>query len=188
MTLPARELDWLIIMCDFKAKIDAMVVSASTGKAASSVPRSPVPPDTSIDRPENESITEMLMGEICESNYAKEQPLEDRESKLAEHHSSEPMFVQYAKALEKCTKTAAEFIRCASLLSEARQAYEKLRAASDEIRRTLDSDEEQVRALMDLAQEKAKVHVAAAEAVSGRKPPGASRPESFIVDKMTKFP
>ena len=40
---------------------------------------------------------------------------------------------------------------------------------------------------MDLAQEKAKVHVAAAEAAL-RKPPGASRPESFIVDKMTKFP
>ena len=91
-------------MSDFKAKIDAMVVSASTGKAASSVPRSPVPPDTSIDRPENESITEMLMGEICESNYAKEQPLEDRESKLAEHHSSEPMFVQYAKASRNVQK------------------------------------------------------------------------------------
>jgi hypothetical protein len=70
----------------------------------------PVPPDTSIDQPENESITEMLMGAIRESNYAKEQPLEDREPKLAEHHSSEPMFVQYAEALEKCTKSAAEFI------------------------------------------------------------------------------
>jgi hypothetical protein len=39
----------------------------------------PVPPDTSIDRPENESIAEMLMGAIRESDYAKEQPLEDRE-------------------------------------------------------------------------------------------------------------
>jgi hypothetical protein len=148
----------------------------------------PVPPDTSINQPENESITEMLMGAIRESNYAKEQPLEDREPKLAEHHSSEPMFVQYAEALEKCTKSAAEFIRCASLLSEARQAYEKLMAASDEIRRSLDSDEQQVRALMDLAQEKAKIHLAPAEAVSGRKPPEASRPEPFIVNKMTKFP
>jgi uncharacterized protein YgbK (DUF1537 family) len=148
----------------------------------------PVPPDTSIDQPENESITEMLMGAIRESNYVKEQPLEDREPKLAEHHSSEPMFVQYAEALEKCTKSAAEFIRYASLLSEARQAYEKLMAASDEIRRALDSDEQQVRALMDLAQEKAKIHLAAAEAVSGRKGPEASRTEPFIVNKMTKFP
>src|SRR5437762_2725056 len=103
----------------------------------------PVPPDTSIDQPENESITEMLMGAIRESNYVKEQPLEDREPKLAEHHSSEPMFVQYAEALDKCTKSAAEFIRYASLLSEARHAYEKLRAASDEIRRALDSDEQE---------------------------------------------
>jgi len=147
----------------------------------------PVPPDTSIDQPENESITEMLMGAIRESNYVKEQPLEDREPKLAEHHSSEPMFVQYAEALEKCTKSAAEFIRYASLLSEARQEYEKLMAASDEIRRALDSDEQQVRALMDLAQEKAKTHLAS-ESVSGRKPPETSKPEPFIVNKMTKFP
>jgi hypothetical protein len=61
-------------------------------------------------------------------------------------------------------------------------------AASDEIRRALDSDEQQVRALMDLAQEKAKTHLASAESVSGRKPPETSKPEPFIVNKMTKFP
>ena len=46
-------------------------------------------------------------------------------------------------------------------------------AASDEIRRALDSDEQQVRALMDLAQEKSKIHLAAAEAVSRRKTSGS---------------
>jgi hypothetical protein len=88
------------------------------------------------------------------------------------------MFVQYAEALEKCTKTAAEFIRYASLLSEARQAYQKLLAASDEIRRALDSDEQQVRALMDLAQEKAKIHWLRQKPFRGgnrRKPPGLNR-------------
>jgi hypothetical protein len=149
-----------------------------------------IPPDTSINQPENESITEMLMDAIRESNYAKEQPPEKHEPKLAgdEHHSCGPMFVQYAEAVDKCTKSATEFIRYASLLVEARQAYEKLRAASDEIRRALDSDEQQVRALMDLAQEKAKTHLASAESVSGRKPPETSKPEPFIVNKMTKFP
>jgi hypothetical protein len=132
----------------------------------------------------------MLMDAIRESSYAKEQLPEKLEPKLVgdEHHSCEPMFVQYAEAVHKCTKSVTEFIRCASLLSEARQAYEKLRAASDEVRRTLDSDEQQVRALMDLAQEKAKILLTGAEPVSGRKPPEASRPEPFIVNKMTKFP
>ena len=150
----------------------------------------PIPPNASIKQPENESITEMLMSAIRESNPGEEQALEDHEPKLAadEHHSCGPMFVQYAKSVDKCTKSATEFIRCASLLSEARQAYEKLREAGDEIRRALDSDEQQIRTLLDLAQEKAKIHLAAAESVSGRKPPELSRPEPFIVNKMTKFP
>jgi uncharacterized protein YgbK (DUF1537 family) len=150
----------------------------------------PISPDTSINQLENESITEMLMDAIRESKHATEQPLEEHEPKLAEveHHSCNPMFVQYTEAVDKCTKSATEFIRYASLLSEARQAYEKLRAASDEIRRALDSDEQQICALMDLAQEKAKILLAAAEPVVGRKPPEASRTEPFIVNKMSKFP
>jgi hypothetical protein len=149
-----------------------------------------IPPDASIKQPENESIAEMLMSAIRETSHAKDQPIKEHEPKLAEveHRSYGPMFVQYEEGVEKCTRSASEFIRCASLLSEARQAYEKLRAASDEIRRTLDSDEQQVRALMDLAQEKAKILLAEAEPVSGRKPPEATRPEPFIVNKMTKFP
>ena len=148
-----------------------------------------IPAGGSTSQAESESVTEMLMDAIRESSYAKEQIPEKHEPKIAgeERHSREPMFVQYAEALEKCTKSAAEFIRCASLLSEARQAYEKLMAASDEIRRALDSDEQQVRALMDLAQEKAKTHLAS-ESVSGRKPPETSKPEPFIVNKMAKFP
>jgi uncharacterized membrane protein YccC len=149
-----------------------------------------IPPDASINQPENESITEMLMSAIRESSHAREQPLKEYEPKLAEveHHSCGSMFVQYEEAIEKCTRSASGFIRCASLLSEARQAHEKLRAASTEIRRTLDSDEQQVRALMDLAQEKAKILLAEAEAASGRKPPEAFRPEPYIVKKMTNFP
>jgi hypothetical protein len=41
---------------------------------------------------------------------------------------------------------------------------------------------------MDLAQEKAKILLAAAEPVVGRKPTEASRTEPFIVNKMSKFP
>ena len=105
----------------------------------------PIPPNASINQPENESIAEMLMSAIRESNHAEEPPLEHPEPKFAEdeYHACGPMFVQYAEAFDKCTKSATEFIRCASLLSEARQAYERLRAASDEIRRALDSDEQQ---------------------------------------------
>src|SRR6185437_10719270 len=99
----------------------------------------PIPPNASINQPENESVAEMLMSAIRESNHTEEPPLEHPEPKLAEdeHHSCGPMFVQYEEAIHKCTKSATDFIRCASLLSEARQAYEKLRAASDEIRRAL---------------------------------------------------
>jgi hypothetical protein len=149
-----------------------------------------IPAGGSTSQAESESVTEMLMDAIRESGYAKEQIPEKHEPKIAgeERHSCEPMFVQYAEAVDKCTKSVTEFIRCASLLSEATQTYEKLKAASDQIRRTLDSDEQQVRTLMDLAHEKAKILLAGGEPVSARKPPEASRPEPFIVNKMTKFP
>jgi hypothetical protein len=66
-----------------------------------------------------------------------------------------------------------------------------LRTAGEQIRKVLDSDERQFRALMDLAQDQAKVHLGSTESPSGRKPPESSKLEPFVVNsgtKMSKFP
>jgi hypothetical protein len=150
-------------------------------------------PATSCSNQDQNRISEMLMNAIHDSSHASEPLVDGPEPKLIqnEQDSYPPIFQEYAKASEKFSKSAKEFIRCAALLSEARQAYETLITASERIRTSLDSDERQFRALMDLAQDQAKVHLASTESPSGRKPAESSTLEPFLVNsgaKLAKFP
>ena len=49
-----------------------------------------------------------------------------------------PMLQDYTESAEKCLQTASEFLRQASLMREALEAYEKLIKTRAEIRRVLD--------------------------------------------------
>jgi hypothetical protein len=147
-----------------------------------------VPSKASPSSQEEDSVTQMLMSAIRDSSHEKEQQTDDPEPKVA----NDQVFQEYAEAVAKFTKSAREFIRCAPLLSEARQAYEKLRSTSEQIRQSLDSDEQQFRILMGLAQDQANVHLAPAEPPLERKPPEPSKPEPFVANsdnrKMNIFP
>lgn len=94
------------------------------------------------------------MGAIRDSDVAKEQSITRPKSEVAQNQEPlwQPMLREYADAVEKCTRSANEFVRCASLLSEAREAYEKLRNVRGEIQRVMVSDEAKVSARMALVQ------------------------------------
>jgi len=147
-----------------------------------------VPPKSSSSSQEDDSVTQVLMNAIRDSSYAKEE--EKMEEKTGPEPKADPYeqtFQEYAEAVDQFTKSAKEFIRYAPLLSEARQAYEKLRTASERIRRSLETDEKEFRTLMDLAQDQAKLHLApTGSSLDGTKPPKSSRPEPFIVNSDSK--
>ena len=148
----------------------------------------PVPPDTSIDQPENESITEMLMGAIRESNYAKEQPLEDREPKLAEHHSSEPMFCNTQKPsrnVQKALLSSYAALRC--YLRPGKRMRNSWQQAMKSAELLIPTNSKF--ALSWIWHKKRRRFIwLRPKPFRGGKPPEASRPEPFIVNKMTKFP
>jgi soluble cytochrome b562 len=147
-----------------------------------------VPPEPTSSSQEDGSVTQMLMNAIRDSSHAKKE--EKKEEKTGPELKADPYehtFQEYAEAVDQFTKSAKEFIRYAPLLSEARQAYEKLRTASERIRRSLESDEKQFRTLMDLAQDQAKLHLApTGSSLEGTKPPKSCRPEPFVVNSDGK--
>ena len=143
-----------------------------------------VPPKPSPSSQDGDSVTQVLMNAIRDSSYTKKEEETGPEPKADPY---EHTFQEYAEAVDQFTKSAKEFIRYAPLLSEARQAYEKLRTASERIRRSLESDEKQFRTLMDLAQDQARLHLApTGSSLEGTKPPKSSRPEPFIVNSDGK--
>jgi hypothetical protein len=87
-----------------------------------------IPADSSSNSAE--SVNEMLMNVIRQASPAEEEhPTHNPKPDVAHHQQFlPPMFRDYTEAVEKCTKSASEFIGCASLLSEAREAYENLKS------------------------------------------------------------
>jgi hypothetical protein len=145
----------------------------------------------------SESVSEMLMGAIRDSGVSKEQLIPNPKPELAQNQEQivNPMLREYAEALDKCTRSSNEFIRCASVLSEAREAYEKLRTLSSEIRRVLASDEAKVSALMEQVQKIVDTQILgeSAQSASERRPPEPSKLATLSVtngerSKMIKFP
>lgn len=65
----------------------------------------------------------------------------------------------YTEAVKKFTKSASAFIEQLPLLAEARQAYEDATRASAELRRVLDSGDENLRALMSHLEQMANIQL-----------------------------
>jgi hypothetical protein len=145
----------------------------------------------------SQSVSEILMGAISDSSVAKEQLIRDAKPELAENQEQllHPMLQEYAEAVDKCTRSANEFVRCASLLSEAREAYEKLRSVSGEIKRVMASDEARLSALMAQVQKTADTQMLgeSGQSSSERKNPESSKISSISTangdrSRMSKFP
>ena len=97
-----------------------------------------VPPKPSSSSQEDDSVNQMLMNAIRDSSYEKEKE-EEKTGPEPKVDLNEQTFQEYTKAVDQFKRSAKEFIRYAPLLSEARQAYEKLMTASERIRKSLDS-------------------------------------------------
>jgi hypothetical protein len=145
----------------------------------------------------SESVSEILMGAIRGSDLAKEQLGTEPKSDVAQNQEPlwQPMLREYAEAVNKCTKSAHEFVRCASLLSEAREAYDKLCTVRGEIQRVMASDEAKLSALMALVQKTADTQMVGESGQSSpeRKAVESSKIASISIangerSKMTKFP
>ncbi len=156
-----------------------------------------IPVDSSPNSISSESVTEMLMDAIRDSSVAKEQLIRHPKDESAQDREQtlHPLLQEYAETVDKCTRSASEFIRCASLLSEARDTYEKLRTLGSEIRRVLASDEEKLSALMDQVQKTADRQLPdeSAQSSSERKAPESSKLATISAangerSKMIKFP
>jgi hypothetical protein len=66
----------------------------------------------------------------------------------------------YTEAVKKFTKSASAFIEQLPLLAAAREAYEEATRASAELRKVLDSGDENLRALMSHLEQMANVQLA----------------------------
>jgi len=84
----------------------------------------------------------------------------------------------YTDAVKKFTRSASAFIEHLPLLAEAREAYEEASRASTELRKVLDSGDENLRTLMAHLEQMANVHlvnVPVVKSISDRKKPEPSK-------------
>lgn len=84
----------------------------------------------------------------------------------------------YTEAVKKFTRSASAFIEHLPLLAEAREAYEEASHASMELRKVLDSGDDNLRTLMTHLEQMANVHlvnVPGVKSISDKKKPEPSK-------------
>jgi hypothetical protein len=84
----------------------------------------------------------------------------------------------YTEAVKKFTKSASAFIEQLPLLAEAREAYEDATRASMDLRKVLDSGDENLRTLMTHLEQMANIHlvnVPAVKSTTERRKPESSK-------------
>jgi DNA repair exonuclease SbcCD ATPase subunit len=150
-------------------------------------PPSPIP---------DEPLGQMLMAVVSGGANGKEQLAAVPTPEVGQdlQQLSTTTLREYAQTVEKCTNSASEFLRCASLVSEARESYEKLTRLSAKIRKLLDADELKLRTLMDQVQQTANIDLPSisGQSVSERRGPESSKAENVVSTgekrKLTRFP
>jgi len=162
-------------------------------KKADQLPSSLDSASNSAD-PISEEVGRMLMAVVSKSTREQEQLASVSKPEVAQELQflSPTTIREYAQTLEKCTKSASEYLRCASLLCEARDSYDKLRRLSDEIRKLLDTEEMKLRSLMDQVQKTANEPSISGQSVSERRGPESFKAENVIANgekpRVTRFP
>jgi hypothetical protein len=139
---------------------------------------------TSKPTPEStlESVGEALMGVYLDSQSEKGKSAVGPQAVVADvshHPSTTATMAAYTEAVNEFTRNATAFIEQLPLLSKARDAYDQAMKASAELRKVLDTGEEDLRSLMtQLAQvlnghvvkpfpDKKKPELAKVEAIRG---------------------
>jgi exonuclease VII small subunit len=90
--------------------------------------------------------------------------------------SSTPNMTSYTESLNEFTRSATAFIEQLPLLTKAREAYEQAMKASAELRKVLDTGEENLQTLMTQLEQAVSVH--------GVKPTDRKKPELAKVEAI----
>ena len=115
---------------------------------------------------------------------------DDRPSPSSANVTSAPTMATYTEALNEFAKNATAFIEQLPLLTKARDAYEQAMRASAELRKVLDTGEENLQTLMRQLEQAVNVH--GVKPAADRKKPEPAKVEAIretdeIDDEVRKF-
>jgi hypothetical protein len=111
--------------------------------------------------PELESPDDALIESLMDSRFEKRDSVVGPRKVLAEDHrqsSSSPTMTTYTEALNEFTKNATAFIEQLPLLTKARDSYEQAMRAGAELRKILDTGQENLQTLMTQLEQAVNVH------------------------------
>jgi len=132
------------------------------------------------ERPDLESPGDALLRSLVNDRLKKENLAVGPQNVLAQDHSRplpSPTMETYTEALNEFTKNATWFIEQLPLLTKARDAYERAMRASADLRKVLDTGEENLQTLMTQLQQAVNVY--------GVKPaPDRKKPEPAKVEPI----
>jgi hypothetical protein len=119
------------------------------------------PESDSKQTPELESLGDALIASLIDNRFEKRDFAVGPQKVLAEtpyQSSSSPTMTTYTEALNEFTKNATAFIEQLPLLTKARDAYEQAMRAGAELRKVLDTGEENLQTLMTQLEQAVNVH------------------------------
>jgi hypothetical protein len=119
------------------------------------------PESDSKQTPELESLGDALIASLIDSRFEKRDFAVGPHKVLAEdplQSSSSPTMTTYTEALNEFTRNATAFIEQLPLLTKARDAYEQAIRAGAELRKVLDTGEENLQTLMTQLEQAVNVH------------------------------
>ena len=110
---------------------------------------------------ELESLGDALIESLMDSRLEKRDSAVGPRKVLAEGHqpsSSSPTMTTYTEALNEFTKNATAFIEQLPLLTKARDSYEQAMRAGAELRKILDTGQENLKTLMTQLEQRVNLH------------------------------
>ena len=111
--------------------------------------------------PELESLGEARSESLIDSRFEERDFAVGPQKILVEDHhqsSSSPTMTTYTEALNEFTKNATAFIEQLPLLSKARDSYEQAMRAGAELRKILDTGQENLKTLMTQLEQAVSIH------------------------------
>jgi hypothetical protein len=116
---------------------------------------------TQIPELTSESASGMLIHAYLHGHAEKGKVAVDPQKFIAEAHRqpSQVSMTTYTEAMNEFTKNATAFIEHLPLLTKARDAYDQAMRANAEVRKVLDSGEENLRTLMTQLEQVVSVHL-----------------------------
>jgi hypothetical protein len=130
--------------------------------------------------PELESLGDALIESLTASRFEKRDSAVGPQKVVAEGHqqsSTLPTMTTYTEALNEFTRNATAFIEQLPLLTKARDSYEQAMRAGAELRKVLDTGQQNLQTLM--AQLEQAVNVHGVKAALDRKKPEPTKVEAI---------